>query len=144
MDRSVKKTEFQNTLLKSSTLNGGGVVCKYGNSCQRKRSDCWFWHKPVPSLLQSIQEETLIGDTLDTKTDVLEEECEDRENYQDENTSELFLDTVKDHLNSVLRVSECQKQAKLVFPPRSSFSFAKILSNELSRELKFDQEPSLG
>ena len=45
---------------------------------------------------------------------------------------------------STVRVSGCQKWAKLAFPPRSSFSFAEVLSNELSRDFQFDREPSLG
>ena len=43
-----------------------------------------------------------------------------------------------------LRMSECQKRAKLAFPPPSSFFYAKFLSNEPSRDFHFDREPSLG
>ena len=43
-----------------------------------------------------------------------------------------------------VRLSECLEKPKLNFAPQKYFSFAKMHSNEPSRDYQINQEPSLG
>jgi len=43
-----------------------------------------------------------------------------------------------------LSLSECSEKPKLNFAWQNSFSFAKMLSNELLRNFQINGEPSLG